>query len=213
MKTSYPVLLLWTLTWTRLCTYAADSATVLHTAREIRELSAESVSQPHLTELQGVVLGLAEPLGTSLVMQDETDCIYLIGPHSMVNTLSPGDLIAVEGRTDPGGYAPYLRANDIRVVGRTAAPEPRRVSSEELFSKGLDAQWIILTGRVQELRGLRSDELPRGPSPDPSGGHEIIDAKPSPPRMKMTLAVGDRTVPVLLYGHLNPEQYIDAEVE
>ena len=32
-------------------------------------------------------------------------------------------------------------------------------------------------------------------------------------RMKMTLAIGDRLVPVQLYGPLDVDQYVDAEVE
>ncbi len=179
---------------------------ILRTARAVRELSEKEANRPYRAEISGVVLGLAEPYGSGIVVQDATDPIYITGPSAMIGSLAPGDLVQVRGSSDAGGFAPCLRADEIRKTGEAAVPEPQRVSVAELYSIALDAHWISVTGVVQSMRDLAADEIQRGL--DLAGG---VGAPIR--RVKMTLAVADRLVPVQLYGTWNAERYVDAEVE
>jgi signal transduction histidine kinase len=186
---------------------------VLRTARAVRELSAEEANRPHRAEIAGVVLGLAEPYGASLVVQDATDPIYVTGPADAIGGLVPGDMVEVRGATDAGGFAPYVRADEVRKTGTTAVPEPERISPEELFTQRLDAHWVSVTGVVRSVRDLRADEIPQGPDPKNLPNRPARGASAPERRMKMVLAMNDRLVPVQLYGRWDPAQLVDAEVE
>jgi len=185
--------------------HAEDVAPPLRTVRAIRELSAAQADQALPAELSGVVLGLAEPEGVSFVLQDATDSLYMVGPPAFVSTLAPGDEVIVQGRTDAGGFAPILRIEEGRKTGARPVPAPRAISSDELFTQGLDAQWIAVTGIV---RNVRLEEVPRGPGVQAHAAGPALGE-----RMIMTLAVGERLVPVQLSDRVDPARYVDAEVE
>lgn len=174
----------------------------LRSARAVRELAAGQAAQGRETELEGVVLGLVDPRGTAFVMQDETDPIYVSGAAEAVAALAPGDRVQVHGRTDPGGYAPVVRADVIRKTGIGEIPPPARVSPRELFSNGLDAKWITLTGIIHHIRDA-------GPDPMRQAGEAGRESR----RIELSLAIGDRVVPVLFYGWLDRDALLDAEVE
>jgi signal transduction histidine kinase len=177
-------------------------ADVVRTARAIRELTEPEARAGKEAELQGLVMCLVDPRGTAIVVQDATDPIYIIGPRELVRTLEPGNLVRVHGRTAPGAFAPIVEADRIEKIGVGAIPPPARISSEDLFSRGLDAAWVLLTGIVRQVQALGPDEM-RGTT---------SDGRPSR-RFKVTLAVGDRLVPVQYYGWLDPETLVDSEVE
>jgi len=183
----------------------------LETARAVRVLMPAQAGESRRVLLSGIVLGLAEPQGESLVLRDASDSIYVTASIQTIDGLAPGDTIEVRGRTAAGDFAPFVRAESIRKTGTATLPEPAHVSSEDLFTKGVDAQWIEVSGIV---RGF----APAPPQAEP-GALASASLAPRAVHLRsslsiiMTLAIGDRLVPVQYYDRVDAERYIDAEVE
>ncbi len=60
--------------------------------------------------------------------------------------LRPGDVIEVEGRTTAEGFAPDVRPEHIRRIGRGPLPSPKRVSYAALSSGIFDCDYIEVIG-------------------------------------------------------------------
>lgn len=187
-----------------------ETGRVLRSAREVRELSAEEAGRGGVAEFSGIVLGLAEPEGAALILQDATDSLYVIGASGIATGFSPGDVVFVRGRTDPGSFAPILRVQEVRKTGVAPLPEPERVTSDELFSAGLDARWIVVTGVVRDVRAVDASKAGHLAQPPTSPDTDPVTRER---RMNLTLAIGERLLTVEFYGSSNATQLVDAEVE
>lgn len=72
----------------------------------MRALTQEEAAQGLPVRLRGVVLGEAEPSKpergkAALVILDDTEGIYLWGPRPLASGIQRGDVIEVEGVSDP----------------------------------------------------------------------------------------------------------------
>ncbi len=157
-------------------------------------------------------MGEADPEGIAFVIQDATEGIYVQGPADLVAGVGRGDLLEIEGTTDPGGFAPYVAARTLRKVGRETIPEPLQVTLDDLNAGQMDAKWVEITGIVRNVEPTApSDNAPPPPGTRyaaPSGGV----AQPRSPKVKMKLASGSLRIAVQVSGDLKPEDYVDAEV-
>ncbi len=157
-------------------------------------------------------MGEADPEGIAFVIQDETEGIYVQGPADLVKGLGRGDLLEIEGVSDPGGFAPYVVANKLRKIGRGQIPEPIQVTLDELATGQMDARWIEISGIVRSLE----PKAPSDSGPPPPGtryaapGEDISQSKDS--KAKMKLAAGSARVVIQVNGDCKPEDYIDAKV-
>lgn len=192
---------------------AAASQTVLTTAAEVRALSEEEARRAVAVRLRGVFMGEADPEGIAFVIQDETEGIYIQGPADQVAGAARGDLLEIEGITDPGGFAPYVVARSITKLGRAPIPEPIRVSLDELSSGQMDAKWVELSGIVRSVDPKTPSDVARPPPgtryaiPYSSGESSSLD-----PKVKLKLAAGGARVIVQVCGDFDPDDYVDAEV-
>lgn len=184
----------------------------LTTAAQVRALTEEHARRAIPVRLQGVFMGEADPEGIAFVTQDDTEGIYVQGPANLVTGLERGDLLQIEGVTDPGGFAPYVVANKIRKVGRSEIPEPIQVSLDELDSGQMDARWIELSGIVRSVE-------PKAPSdfgPPPPGTRYVPPAAgvsgANSQKTIIKLAWGSARVTIQINGEFKPEDYIDAKV-
>jgi len=196
------------------CVQAAEppGPAVLTTAAQVRALTEAEARRGVPVHLRGVFIGEADPQGIAFVIQDETDGIYIQGPAALVATVGRGDLVEVEGVTDPGGFAPYVVAQKIRKIGHGPIPEPIRVTLDELNAGQMDAKWVEISGIVRSVEPTAPSDL----APPPPGtrytapvkdGAQLRDRK-----VKMKLAAGGARVIVELDGGSNPEDYVDAQV-
>jgi len=204
--------------WLGLCSAASLPAatqpisSVLTTAAQVRALSEGEARHAIPVRLRGVYIGEADPEGIAFVMQDATEGIYVQGPATLVTGLARGDLLEISGVTDPGGFAPYVVASEIRKIGRAEIPEAKKVSLDELNEGQLDAKWIEITGIVRSVEPKTSTDN-AGPPPGtryvspPEANSPTAD-----PKVKMKLASGSAHVVVELNGRLNPADFVDAEV-
>ena len=184
----------------------------LTTAAQVRALSEKEARGAITTHLRGVYIGEADPEGIAFVIQDETEGIYVQGPAALVTGLTRGDLLEIDGVTDPGGFAPYVVASDIRKLGRAPIPEPKKVSLAELNEGQLDAKWIEITGIVRSVEPKTSADN-AGPPPGTRYVSPLAASSPgADPKVKMKLASGSAHVVVELNGELNPADFVDAEV-
>lgn len=157
-------------------------------------------------------MGEADPEGIAFVIQDATDGIYVQGPADLVAGLKRGDLLEVQGVTDPGGFAPYVVAHTLRRIGSGEIPEPLQVSLDELNAGQLDAKWIEISGIVRSVEPKAPTDTgapPPGTRYTPPPG---VAAALKPQKVKIKLASGSARVVVEVNGGFKPEDYVDAEI-
>ncbi len=190
----------------------SPAADALTTASQVRALTEEEARRAIPVCLRGVYMGEADPEGIAFVIQDETEGIYVQGPADLVAGLCRGDLLEVQGVSDPGGFAPYVVAQTLRKVGQRPIPAPISVTLDELNAGQMDAKWIELAGIVRSVE----PKLPSDSAPPPPGTRYAAplqgSAQAARPKVKMKLASGSARVVVEVNGAFNPEDYVDAEV-
>jgi len=184
----------------------------LTSAAQVRALSEEEARRAIPVKLHGVFMGEADPEGIAFVVQDGTEGIYVQGPAEQVAGISRGDMLEIEGATDPGGFAPYVAARNLQKIGKGAIPEPIQVSLDELNAGQMDAKWVEITGIVRSVEPT----APSDSAPPPPGTRYAAPASgisvSKEPKVKMKLASGSLRVVVQISGDLKPADYVDAEV-
>jgi signal transduction histidine kinase len=185
---------------------------VLTTASQVRALTVEEARRAIPVRLRGVFMGEADPEGIAFVVQDETEGIYVQGPPDLVAKVGRGDLLEIEGVSDPGGFAPYVAAHDMRKIGRGRIPEPIQVTLDELNAGQMDAKWVEFSGIVRSVEPI----TPTDAAPPPPGTRYTAlpggASRPPNPKVKMKLASGSAHVIVQINGEFDPAEYLDAEV-
>jgi len=165
-------------------------AAVLTNAAQVRALTEAEAAQHRLVRLRGVAIGEAEPEREAFAIQDETAGIYFKGPAALVAEIRRGDVVEVEGVTDPGEFAPFVMMKALRKLGTSSIPEPRRVDFEQLITGQLDAQWVELSGVVRSC-----EKTTVGPW-----------------NWKIELATGGGRLAIKLHSALPLEGLVDAEI-
>ncbi len=178
-----------------LAAFPSARATPLSSALEIRSLSPEEASQALPVEMEGTVLGQTEPHRLAFVLiDDQGDNIYVSGPEDQIAPLRAGLRVQIIGQTDPGGYAPLVRLNSIKILGEGPLPTPLAVTLSDLSAGGLDSKWVETYGIVRSCRVIEHDTLP--------GKFATL----------IELAYGNERIGVQAQFPANPEELIDAEV-
>lgn len=78
----------------------------------------------------------------------------LLADDSGLANLKAGDILQVEGVTDPGNYASQILPSVIRRTGSGEMPEPVRISAEQLVAGSEDGQYVELDGVIQAIQVL-----------------------------------------------------------
>jgi signal transduction histidine kinase len=169
---------------------AGASPVLLTNAAQVRALASEDASKRHPVRLRGVVLSQGRP---GFILADETAGVYVEGPTNLVSGPNRGDLIELEGWSNPGSFAPYVDAVSARTMGVGKIPEPKMPDADELFSGRLDAQWIEITGVVRRLEAAR-DGLQFELQLEKIGGRILAHAHTAPGDAAMAGIVVDAVV-------------------
>lgn len=127
-----------------------QAAEVITNAADVRGLNPERAAQRLPVRVQGVVTFTFNP--RSCFVQDESAGIY-VGNGVESPPLSVGDLVSVEGVTDPGDYAPIIVPSRFEILGRTNLPPARRVTYADLMTGHEDSQWVEIFGLVRTADG------------------------------------------------------------
>jgi PAS domain S-box-containing protein len=165
MSSSYPasLWLAWSLGVTSMVRSASGSESPagpavsfpLTNATAVRSLPAELADHGLPVSLQGVVTFTFNP--RSWFLQDQSAGIY-VGNGVDAPNLSVGDVVEVEGISQPGGYAPLVQPALVRVMGHTNLPPARRVSFADLMTGREDSQWVEVVGLVRAAYGEPSGQ-------------------------------------------------------
>ena len=129
---------------------AADSGPALLTsAARVREMSLVEVRQARAVLLEGVVLAI-DAERQRFVLHDGSGGIA-VRTERPLDGLQVGDRVRVAGVTSIGGLAPVISAPAVTVIGRGEMPVPVPVTTHQLASGTLDAQWIVAEGVVRSI--------------------------------------------------------------
>lgn len=126
---------------------------------EVLALSGEQLAAEVPVRVQGIVTLAAD----AIVIQEGDRAIWVVWPlphddggipgtmaDGAVKMLEPGMRVEVTGSAFAGGYAPTVRAEEIRILGGGALPEPLRADLGRLFL-GADNARRIEIGRSDDV--------------------------------------------------------------
>ncbi|HEU0037637.1 MAG TPA: hypothetical protein VFR76_00020, partial [Verrucomicrobiae bacterium] len=124
---------------------------VLKTAEQIHRLTREEAARAHRAVIRAVVT-CSLPESESVVIQDSTRGIYVDRINSTLGEPPRvGELLEIEGVTDPGAFAPYIRAQRMTRLGVGTLPQPARPTWDQLINGSLDTQYVEIQGVVTSV--------------------------------------------------------------
>jgi signal transduction histidine kinase len=135
----------------RLATAAAADAAdlpLLTTTAQVHALSADEARRTYPVRLRGVVTFYDQKHFDTCFVSDETGSLSVLTTGKQFH-LTIGELIEMRGVSDPGSFAPMIRALEVVSLGRGELPAPRKVSYETIATGHEDAQWVELSGVVR----------------------------------------------------------------
>jgi len=129
---------------------AQPGGDALSTAVAVRGLTVEQAQQQQRVHLRGTVTFFDENLYSRFI-QDDTAGIYL---QASTNTppLYPGQVVEIDGTSNPGEFAPVVVPERVRVVGTAPLPVAKPVTYEQLASGKEDSQFVEITGVVRSIQ-------------------------------------------------------------
>ena len=130
---------------------ALSHTPLLHTVRSVHALSKADALRKLPVLLRGVVT-FYNNYTHNLFVQDQTGGIFVYGEAFWNQPLHPGQLVELEGLTDPGEFAPIVQQAQIRILGETMLPKAPGISPVEIFSGRQDSNWLAINGIVQSIR-------------------------------------------------------------
>src|SRR5262245_19128170 len=125
---------------------------VLTTAEQVHRLTREEAGRGYRATLRGVVT-CSLPDSEAVVIQDSTRGIYVSHLNSAPAEMPQmGDLLELEGVTDPGEFAPSIVARRVTQLGVGDLPQPIRPAWDQLINGSLDTQYVEMQGIVTSIR-------------------------------------------------------------
>lgn len=135
---------------------------ILTTAEQIHRLAREEAARAHRAIIRGIVT-CKLPDSAAMVVQDSTRGLYvdwITEEFDACPTL--GELVEVEGITDPGEFAPQLHALRITCLGEGEPPQPTRPTWDQLINGSLDTEYVEIQGVVTSVRADSATLLTHG---------------------------------------------------
>ena len=170
--------------------HAADPSLLLTNASQVRALSARQAKDAFPVSLRGVVIDVATPENRAIIIADQTAGMYVLATNNLFTSYRRGDMVEVEGVSDPGEFAPIVLAAKARRVGRGTIPAPRPVTYQDLVTGAMDGQWVEVAGVVRRCF-------------EPAQNVDI---------WRVMIAADGGVVPARTVGPLDPKIQEDAEV-
>jgi len=127
----------------------------LESARAIWQLSPSDARRGYAVSIHGTVTYLDSRLGI-LTVQDSTSGIAL-DTSGVLNSLSPGQQVDVDGFTGYEANAPIIVKPAIRAGAETRRFPPKRVDKQSLWSGRADYQWVEVDAKLVERLSLDSE--------------------------------------------------------
>lgn len=125
---------------------------VLRTAVQVHRLKREEAERGYPVVLRGTVTS-ALPEHQAVTVQDGTRGIYVVDVSTNSAAVPRvGELVEVEGVSDPSLFAPIVNATRLTRLGDGQLPAPVQPTWDQLLSGSLDAQYVELPGVVTAVQ-------------------------------------------------------------
>lgn len=142
-----------------LCGYFFDGTTLEAVAQDVpqgvitnvitvHDLPPEQAAQGLPVRLRGLVTFVYDT--NHCFVQDQTSGIF-VGNGVSVQQFVPGDLVKVEGISEPGDYAPIVRPSKMILLGHSNMPPPKPVTYDDMVTGVEDSQWVEVQGHVRAV--------------------------------------------------------------
>jgi signal transduction histidine kinase len=128
---------------------APTSLPILTRADQVRRLTVEEAAKGYRVHIRGVVTD--DVPAPDFFVQDSTAGVYVEGNHTLNLAHHLGDLVEVDGITGPGRYAPVIREENFRIIGKGKLPDARLYQFSELADGQQDSQWVKVRGIVRSV--------------------------------------------------------------
>lgn len=165
----------------------AAPQSVITNAANIRSLDPEEAAKHLPVRLHAVATYVFDV--HSCFVQDDSAGIF-IGNGAELPAMTPGDIVEVEGVSEPGEFAPIVRPSAAKIVGHSGLPQPVHVTYDELVTGREDSQWIEVSGLVRAVFN------------EPSNN----------PTLEIVSGGGRLTAFVPSFGKSNPASLVDSQV-
>ena len=123
------------------------SPTLLTDAYRVRELTPEQAAAGYHVRIRGVVT--MDAPSPDFFIQDSTAGIFVEGSHAYPFEHHLGDLVELQGTTGPGKFAPVIREQSVRVLGKAPLPLGKVHRFSDLADGEMDSQWVQVRGIVR----------------------------------------------------------------
>jgi signal transduction histidine kinase len=130
----------------------------LTTTAAIRALSVDDTTKHPAASVRGIVNFTAEWNSdieqglTNTTVQDETGGIFVMLPVPAPVHLRLGDLVELRGEVQPGGFAPVLRAAEVKRLGRGELPAASPADYPGLRGGRFDSRLVEVNGVVRDVQ-------------------------------------------------------------
>jgi len=118
-------------------------------AEEIRRLTPEQAALGYPVRVRGVIT--MDAPAPDFFVQDPTAGIYVEGSATPRFSHLLGQEVELEGITGPGKFAPVIREQRLRELGKGVLPKGQLVSFSELADGQHDSQWVRMRGIVRSV--------------------------------------------------------------
>jgi signal transduction histidine kinase len=126
-------------------------SSVLTNAEQVHWLTRKVAAGGQRVLIRGVIT-CALPEFQAAVIQDFTGGIYIdLWNTSLARPLPVGELVEVEGNTDPGEFAPRVHAVRITRLGSGELPPPVHPYWDQLINGSLDTRFVEIQGIVTSV--------------------------------------------------------------
>src|SRR6185312_2822804 len=146
------VILAWSAAFdNRAAALAGTNSPTLTSAEQIHRLSRQEAATGRHVLIRGVVT-CTLPQFDAAVVQDGPTGIYLknVTPDAG-NLPQVGELVEVEGTTDPGDFAPRIQTSRITRLGAGELPAPVHPYWDQMINGSLDTEFVEIEGIVTSV--------------------------------------------------------------
>ena len=157
---------------------------VLTSAQEIKALTSKQAESGFPVKLRAIV-NFYQPSFGGLFLQDQTAGIYANVTDPAGQPIAVGSLVEIEGRTDPGAFAPSIAEGVVRLIGTGSPYPPLRVRNPDALAMKDENLRAVVSGTVRRITNWREYGV------------------------QIEMAVSGHPFSVLLSGDEHPESYSD----
>jgi len=113
----------------------------------VKSMSNQEAAQHLPVRLQGVV---TQYYNSNMTLQDASAAIFVVPIKPGIPGLSRGSKVEIEGHTADGFFAPVIRPDFIRILGKAPLPKPITPHPEEGFSGWEENRWAEMVGIIHQ---------------------------------------------------------------